>query len=132
MAGSSIEITLENPGPGTGGRKTLTEISPDEPAQVWTSIASLAAPPPAAALIPFSGAYVSDELDATYGLAAADGRLMLRRRGAEPVALEPLFENAFEARDLGVIVFEKNPAGRVSGFRLGVGGSALFFSRTVR
>ncbi|MDQ2869709.1 MAG: hypothetical protein M3S32_03125, partial [Acidobacteriota bacterium] len=51
-----------------------------------------------------------------------------RRAQAEPSPLSPVFENVFEAEDLGVIVFEKDASGRVTGFRIGVGDSAIRFS----
>jgi CubicO group peptidase (beta-lactamase class C family) len=60
-----------------------------------------------------TGIYVSEEADAVYGVVLQKGALRLWRRPNVAFALEPAYEDAFEARGLGTIRFYRQD-GRVT------------------
>ena len=127
IAGSSIDLRLN----ASAGDTTLTESYPDEPGGVWTGVWKKVASwaPPSSELPRFSGSYLSEELDSEYRIAPEGDALVLRRRGADPERLEPLFADAFRDPEIGVLLFERDPAGAVTGFRIGVGPSRIPFTR---
>lgn len=76
--------------------------------------AAAAAPAPAA-LKAYEGTYGSDEGETTF-VAAVDGdHLVLKRRPADVITLQPVYEDGFRAQGLGMIVFHRT-AGRVTSF----------------
>ncbi len=67
-----------------------------------------------AALAGYAGAYSSTELNATYKLSVENGNLMLRNNWNPPLKLSPLVRDEFEG--FGTLVFQRDAAGRISGF----------------
>jgi CubicO group peptidase (beta-lactamase class C family) len=109
---------------GPDGRRELRNGGDDEDSFF---VAMRPAAPTAADLAAFAGSYRSDELELDVEVALVDGRLELRRRHAPPVLpappapLEPLYADAFQARGAGELVFQRDAAGRVTGFRIHAG-----------
>jgi YD repeat-containing protein len=77
-------------------------------------------PPPGPVPTDVAGLYRSEELDADWRLEASGAGLVLRRRGAGELTLEPVFPDAF-ASPAGVLRLERDAAGRVTGFTLSAG-----------
>jgi CubicO group peptidase (beta-lactamase class C family) len=91
------------------------------------------APPNPAQLGEFAGAYYSDELDTRYTVIVKDGKLAVRRRKFEDVALVPKSADEFTLADVGVVRFIRDPQKRVSGFEINAGRVRhLVFSRESR
>ncbi|MEO8432280.1 MAG: serine hydrolase [Acidobacteriota bacterium] len=125
IAGSSIDLRLEAPAGGAVLTESYSE-SPDEKPSVWKRVA----PSPAGAdLSRYAGRYFSDELDAEYRIADEGGRLVLHRRGADPERLEPLFADAYQDPEVGVILFERDGSGAMTGLVIGAGPSRIPFAR---
>lgn len=74
----------------------------------------------AATLAGYAGEYRSDEAEATYTVAVADGRLVLRRRPDTVLRLTPAYADAFLTPDDWMVRFERGPDGRVRALTLGV------------
>ncbi len=75
-----------------------------------------------AQLAQFVGNYYSDEIDATYHVTLKDENLVLTRKKAEAVTLQPLFRDAFSTISiLGTIRFTRGAQNRVTGFALSAG-----------
>ena len=75
--------------------------------------------PAASELTRFTGRYESPELEATYTLSAENGKLMLRRRRSEPIALTPTTTDTFTAEGITYRFVREN--GRVTGFLVDAG-----------
>jgi CubicO group peptidase (beta-lactamase class C family) len=73
--------------------------------------------PDAAQLSEYAGVYRSDEMDAVFRIAIKDGQLRLERTKLRPSAIDPMFKDTFRA-PTGVLQFNRDAAGRVSGFLL--------------
>ena len=85
--------------------------APAAPASSWT--------PAAGELARYAGRYESPELETTYTLTVDNGKLMLRRRRSEPIALTPTTTDTFTAEGISYrFVREK---GRISGFVVDAG-----------
>jgi CubicO group peptidase (beta-lactamase class C family) len=67
-----------------------------------------------------SGKYWSDELEVHYVLAADNGKLTLRAPRQSPLPLIPADIDLFAGRGLE-LKFERDAAGKITGFRLGAG-----------
>jgi hypothetical protein len=75
-----------------------------------------------AKLAEFAGNYYSDEIDATYRIALKDDKLVLTRKKAPAVTLQPSFRDAFSTLSiLGTVRFTRDGEGRVNGFRISAG-----------
>jgi CubicO group peptidase (beta-lactamase class C family) len=73
--------------------------------------------PTAAQLAEYAGVYRSDEMDAVFRIALKDGKLQLVRTKLRPSAVDPMFKDGFRAQP-GVLQFNRDAAGHVSGFLL--------------
>jgi len=117
FAGRSTDLRVEI---DADGRRRLTETvraSSSKPG-VFEGV-ELFAPTPAQAA-EYTGAYHSDEIEPTYRVAVADGKIVLRRLKVAPVTLEPLTRDVFRG-SAGTLRFSRDPAGRVAGFTLSSG-----------
>ena len=76
--------------------------------------------PSAEQLQDFAGIYRSDEIDAVYRMAIADGKLRLDRLKVNSATLEPIVADTFTS-SAGVIRFTRDGQGRVNGFVLEAG-----------
>ncbi len=127
--GAPLRIELAKRGSEGEAMARLTEFWETDPPEVWVRV-DLAADH-GGSRERFAGAFYSEELDATYRIAQEGSRLVLRRRGAAAATLEAVFGQAFEAGDLGMLVFETDSAGKTIGFRIG-GAPRLFFTAVAR
>jgi CubicO group peptidase (beta-lactamase class C family) len=66
----------------------------------------------------FSGRYQSEELDATYSIAAEEKDLVLTIRDQPSIKLKPIAPLVFEAGDLGALVFHQDASDRITGMTL--------------
>lgn len=66
-------------------------------------------------LAEYAGTYGSDELDVKLVVAVKDGRLVLRRRPADEMPMQPMYEDDF-ATPIGSLRFSRDTMGRVTGF----------------
>lgn len=113
-----------------GSRQAAFELGPDgaplrmrETAagsrpRLWEAAAPFA--PPTADLAAFVGTYYSEEIDTTYTLYVENGKLMVRFRPAQRIALLPIYADAFES-DGDIIRFYRDAMGRVASFRVYAG-----------
>ena len=70
------------------------------------------------ALASYTGRFRSKELETVYGLSLEKDTLTVRNRDKPPQKLTPIAKDEFDAGDLGRLVFERDSAGRVFGFRV--------------
>jgi hypothetical protein len=77
--------------------------------------------PDAATLSAYAGDFRSRELDATLRLGVSRDTLRLERGWQNPIVLTPLYRDGFAAGNLGLIRFERDSRGRVSGLVLWAG-----------
>jgi len=75
----------------------------------------------------WAGDFYSEEIDATWRVAAREGGLVLERRGADPEKLSPVSKNVFHSKHIGDVAFEPGPLGGAARFDLAVGGSKIGF-----
>jgi len=64
--------------------------------------------PPATELSAYEGVYASSEAEVELRAAVENGRLVLKRRPATTIVLNPLYADAFSAPGLGTIVFHRD------------------------
>jgi len=84
-------------------------------------------------LAQFAGEYTSAELEATYRLAAKDGKLTLMVNWQEPQVLKPTVRDEFVGPDGKAIVFRRNASGHITGYDLFAGRVRnIFFTRTAK
>jgi CubicO group peptidase (beta-lactamase class C family) len=74
--------------------------------------------PGAAQLAEYAGVYRSDEMDTVFRLVIKDGQLRLERTKLRPAAVDPKFKDTFSTAPTGLLQFQRDAAGRVSGFLL--------------
>jgi len=72
-------------------------------------------------LAAYAGDYRSPELDARFHLVVARDTLKLDRGWQDPVAFLPLYRDGFSAGDFGLVRFERDRQGRVTGMVLWAG-----------
>lgn len=89
-----------------------TETETYEPVSLWS--------PTAAELRGFAGRYTSEEIDTTWTLAVEGGQLFIRHRGLPEDPLRPTVNGTFVVRGI-VLAFQKDAAGRVTGFTVNEG-----------
>ena len=99
------------------GAQLVAEVKPDGSRQV--KLQRMRETPAAQDLQSFAGDYYSPELDVTWTVVVADGRLMLKRKRFNDSMLSSVFADAFTG--IGLLRFSRDSQGRVDGFRLGVG-----------
>jgi len=74
-----------------------------------------AANPSAQDLEAYPGAYVSEEAETELRASVEHGALVLERRPDTTIVLKPLYADAFEAPQLGTVIFRRDTTGRVVG-----------------
>ena len=72
------------------------------------------AKPTADQLKEVAGAYVSDEAETTLTVALSGDSLVIKRRPDTTITLTPIYADAFNAPQLGLVIFRRD-AGRVTG-----------------
>lgn len=90
-----------------------TDTTVFSPIAAWT--------PTSKELRAFVGSYWSDELDMRLTFEMRDSVLVVKRRPADEVVLRPTVADAFLAPGVGAVAFERNRAGRVTGFGIWAG-----------
>jgi CubicO group peptidase (beta-lactamase class C family) len=73
-----------------------------------------AAKPAAHDLEAYVGTYVSDEAETELRADIKDGKLVLKRRPDTTIALTPEYTDAFEAPQLGTVIFRRDSGGRIT------------------
>jgi len=73
-----------------------------------------AAKPSAQDLEAYAGAYVSGEAETELRASVEHGALVLERRPDTTIVLKPLYADAFDAPQLGTVIFRRDATGRVS------------------
>jgi len=73
-----------------------------------------AAKPSAQALEQYVGTYASDEAETVLRAVVENGRLVLKRRPDATIPLEPLYADAFQAPQLGTVIFRRDAGGRIT------------------
>jgi CubicO group peptidase (beta-lactamase class C family) len=77
--------------------------------------------PTAGQLEAYAGSYVSEEIDPVYRIAIENGGLVLKRLKSQPQKLRPILEDYFVGLNGGILHFQKDPAGKITGFILNAG-----------
>ena len=75
-----------------------------------------AAKPSAHDLEAYVGSYVSDEAETELRAAVEHGALVVKRRPDTTIVLKPLYADAFDAPQLGTVIFRRDAAGHVNAF----------------
>ncbi|HSQ19107.1 MAG TPA: serine hydrolase domain-containing protein [Blastocatellia bacterium] len=131
VLGAPATVTFEGVTDGHPQRMLVLNEGEKE-ALVFEYVEVTASPNPAQ-LVEFAGAYYSEELDTRYTVIVKDGKLAVRRRKFEDVALVPKSADEFTLADVGAIRFLRDPQKRVSGFEINAGRVRhLLFSRESR
>ena len=74
----------------------------------------IAAKPTPERLAELAGDYTSDEAETTLTVAVEDGSLVVKRRPDTKLALTPIYGDTFRGGELGLVMFRRNAAGRVT------------------
>ena len=111
---SQVEFTFE--GGSNGEPLRVRRVSGRYPPVIYTAIP--AANPTPAQLTEYAGSYYSEELDVTHRVVVQDGKLKIRLRPAPEKEMEPTYADAFMVKDVGLIKFTRNTAGKVDGFNV--------------
>ena len=87
------------------------------------AIRNLTAPPTAAELAEYAGRYYSAELETSYTLAVANGKLVAKHRRLEDIELTPRAKDEFRGNAwfFGNMVVERDGTGGIKGFRVSNG-----------
>jgi CubicO group peptidase (beta-lactamase class C family) len=104
-----------------GGRPVMrvtTGDLDDRETEVFDPVA--AAPSGAPELAELAGTYASEELETTWRIAAEDGKLYIRHRGAPKEALAATAKDAMNVDGMN-LRFRRDAAGKVTGFTLDAG-----------
>ena len=120
LRGATSDVQVDGAARGARPRLLVTSTDADdnveketfEPVELWT--------PTPAALEAFAGNYISGELDTTWTLTAADGKLFIRHRGLSEDPLRPTVAGVFLLHGMS-LTFSRDPNGKVSGFTLDEG-----------
>jgi CubicO group peptidase (beta-lactamase class C family) len=116
VTGSTITIGGERANPsgvkwtfdGHGGA-----IATDEYGTTTAFEQVAAAKPSAHDLEAYTGGYVSDEAETELRASVEHGALVLKRRPDTTIVLKPLYADAFDAPQLGTVIFRRDATGRV-------------------
>lgn len=112
----SRQMTFE-PGPA-GTPFKITDASPGSKPRFWEAVPVFK--PQTSDLGAFVGTYYSEEIDMTYTLYLENGKLMVRFRPAQRIALNPVYTDAFESQG-DILRFSRDSSGRVAAFRVYAG-----------
>jgi CubicO group peptidase (beta-lactamase class C family) len=74
--------------------------------------------PTASELAAYAGRFHSDDAETTFEARVDEGRLVLHRRPDARIVLVPAYRDVFRGAELGLVRFERDAAGRVTGFVL--------------
>ncbi len=66
----------------------------------------------------YAGQYTNAEVEATFTMAAADSKLVLRRHARPDIVLDPVYPDTFQANLVGLMKFSRDAAGKVTGFSI--------------
>jgi CubicO group peptidase (beta-lactamase class C family) len=102
---------------GPPGRRTMKMITPTGDTTLLVEKAPF---PSTLPLNAYVGTYSSDELDVQLEVALKDGKLVLRRRPADELAMRPTYADDFDT-DAGSLRFTRDKSGKVSGFSIYAG-----------
>ncbi|MBO6574403.1 MAG: serine hydrolase [Rhodothermales bacterium] len=80
----------------------------------------------------FVGRFLSDELQAVYEVALDDGQLILSHRRHGDLTMEPRGGDAFNVPGFAYVVFERSPAGGITGFRASTSRARNVLFRRIR
>jgi CubicO group peptidase (beta-lactamase class C family) len=105
------------PGP-PGTPFKIVDTSLASKPRFWESVPAYK--PQLADLGAFVGTYYSEEIDMTYTLYIEDGKLMVRFRPAQRIALIPVYADAFKSEG-DIMRFARDSSGRVASFRVYAG-----------
>jgi len=112
----SNRATFEPSEAGTPLR--MRDSSPGAKPRLWEAMPLFA--PQLSDFGAFAGTYYSEEIDTTYTVYVEDGKLMVRFRPAQRIALAPVYADAFEYEG-NVLRFSRDSSGRVAAFRVFAG-----------
>jgi CubicO group peptidase (beta-lactamase class C family) len=70
--------------------------------------------PTASDLQSYAGTYTSDEAETVLTVAVENGALVVKRRPSTTIALAPLYADAFSGPQLGMVIFRRDGAGKVT------------------
>ncbi len=118
IADPSGEVEFETSSDGNP-RRMLIKLDGRKPA-VFDAMPPANSTPPH--LADFAGNFYSEEIDATYKITLKDDKLVLLRKKANAVTLQPVFRDAFSTLSiLGTVRFTRDAQNRVNGFTLSAG-----------
>jgi CubicO group peptidase (beta-lactamase class C family) len=103
---------------GASGRRTFTLARASGDTARFEEVKPPASPLPAS---DYAGRYVSDELDVVLTVVALDGKIEMRRRPDDRMAMRPTYRDAFETDDIGSVRFVRDAKGKVTGFAIFAG-----------
>jgi CubicO group peptidase (beta-lactamase class C family) len=66
----------------------------------------------------YAGTYASEEAETELRAEVTEGKLVLKRRPDTTIALTPLYADAFEAPQLGTVIFRRDSGGRITALSL--------------
>ena len=101
----------------TGNGMRVEETLPNGDKNVYQRMP--AASTDAQSLAQYVGEYYSGEIAFSWRVESKDGKLLLRIGSRDPLTLEPVFADAFQA-PVGIVRFQR-AGGRVTGFTVGAG-----------
>jgi hypothetical protein len=129
LSESRFQLALDPDEKFSFASQRMTILNPGETPDVLDRIPELHPTP--VQLAACAGFYASDEIDPIYRIVVEDGGLVLKRLKAKPQKLRPVVEDYFEGP--GIIHFQKDPAGKVTGFVLNSGRISNFhFKKTAQ
>ncbi len=102
-----------------GGAREMRVVPASSPPLAFQAVEP--AVPSSEDLAAYAGTFFSEELDVTYTLAVEDGHLALKGKRQPPLALQPVFADAFRAPGTGLLRFTRDPGKKVAGFAVNAG-----------
>ncbi len=99
-----------------GRRPTIVEMTGEYEDGMWEPVDE--ARPSDADLREYEGEFYSYDAETTFRVVVEDGRLIVWRRPDDSFGLTPVYEDAFNAQQLGLIRFERDASGNVVELRL--------------
>jgi CubicO group peptidase (beta-lactamase class C family) len=127
IAAYNVGFTFTDAAAGAPQRMSVQQPGSEKP-DVFELVTEFKPTPKA--LEGYAGSYVSKEIDPIYRIVVENGGLVLKRLKSKPQKLEPTIEDHFQGLG-GDLHFEKDPAGKITGFVLSAGRIKNFhFSKT--
>lgn len=100
---------------GARGRRAFTLARANGDTVRFEEVKPPASPLPAS---DYAGRYVSDELDVVLTVVALDGKIEMRRRPNDRIAMRPTYRDSFESDEIGSVRFARDAKGKVTGFAI--------------